>query len=381
MLERLRHAITQPLPELIRLIELELRLDIELAANETRGPARVASTQLRAFADEVRAFLAADERGTIGSLLAWLEKAESSDELMPRAEPPEPGVVQLLTIHGSKGLEWDAVAVVRMVADELPSRPTDTSGWFGFGVLPFPLRGDRDALPTFEWIPPDDTETDPAKRQKAFVASLTSRSASARAHSRGSRTTTGTISSKRSDGWPMSRSRAPARIFCSQARTGPGRRSPVRRARSCSRRSTCSAPSRSPRSTAKRTPTRAPRRPCSGRRTRWARVAQSSPGRRRPCGARRPNPPPLPHRSCPACSPSAPPAGPASSPTRRRVCRPLVSRTTSPTTPARCAASSGPCPSARIVRHDWARSSTPGWSIAPASWDGRRAGCGAVGDR
>ncbi|WP_245647403.1 ATP-dependent DNA helicase [Microbacterium hydrocarbonoxydans] len=174
MLERLRRASSQPIPELIRLIELELRLDIELAANETRGPARVAATQLRAFSDEVRAFLTADERGTIGSLLAWLDKAESTDELMPRPEPPEPGVVQLLTIHGSKGLEWDAVAVVRLVADELPSRVSDTSGWFGFGVVPFALRGDRDALPRFQWDPESAMggETDPKKRQALAQSSL-----------------------------------------------------------------------------------------------------------------------------------------------------------------------------------------------------------------
>ncbi|WP_314427963.1 ATP-dependent DNA helicase [uncultured Microbacterium sp.] len=179
MLERLRRASSLPLPDLLKLIELELRLDIELAANETRGPARIAATQLRAFTDEVRSFLAADERGTISSLLAWLDKAESTDELVPRPEPPEPGVVQLLTIHGSKGLEWDAVAVVRMVEGELPSRPTDTSGWFGFGVLPFALRGDSAALPTFSWIPPSEEEPDPAKRVKAGIASLTSRSKTA----------------------------------------------------------------------------------------------------------------------------------------------------------------------------------------------------------
>ncbi|MDR2999180.1 MAG: DEAD/DEAH box helicase, partial [Microbacterium sp.] len=175
MLERLRRAVAQPLPELIRLIEFELRLDIELAVNETRGPARVATTQLRAFADEVRAFLAADERGTIGSLLAWLDKAELTDELMPRPEPPEPGVVQLLTIHGSKGLEWDAVAVVRLVEEELPSRPTDTAGWFGFGAVPFALRGDAAALPRFEWDPQsamDAVGDDPVKRQKAGQTSL-----------------------------------------------------------------------------------------------------------------------------------------------------------------------------------------------------------------
>ncbi|PKI92328.1 ATP-dependent DNA helicase [Actinomycetales bacterium SN12] len=179
MLERLRRASAQPIPELIRLIELELRLDIELAANETRGPARVAATQLRAFVDEVRAFLSADPRGTIASLMAWLDKAESTDELMPRPEPPEPGVVQLLTIHGSKGLEWDAVAVVRLVDDELPSRVNDTSGWFGFGMLPFALRGDAGALPVFEWSAPAYDPAERAKSIKAGVASLTSQSKTA----------------------------------------------------------------------------------------------------------------------------------------------------------------------------------------------------------
>lgn len=175
ILERLRRSVGMPIPELIRLIELELRLDIELAANESRGPARVAATQLRAFVDEVRAFLTADDRGTISSLLAWLDKAESTDELMPRPEPPEPGVVQLLTIHGSKGLEWDAVAVVRLVDDELPGRVSDTSGWFGFGVVPFALRGDRDALPTFRWDPQAEMDAageDPAKRHKAALDAL-----------------------------------------------------------------------------------------------------------------------------------------------------------------------------------------------------------------
>ncbi len=175
MLERLRLASGQPILELIRTIETELRLDIELAVNETRGPARVAATQLRAFGDEVRAFLTADDRGTISSLLAWLDKAEMTDELMPRTEPPEPGVVQLLTIHGSKGLEWDAVAVVRLVEDELPGRITDAQGWFGFGVVPFSLRGDRDALPRFAWDPQEARDAagpDPAKQEKAAKASL-----------------------------------------------------------------------------------------------------------------------------------------------------------------------------------------------------------------
>lgn len=158
LFERLRRALGQPIPDLIRMIEIELRLDIELAANETRGPARLASARLRSFLDEVRSFLIADDRGSIASLLAWLDHAEETDELMPRPEPPEPGVVQLLTIHGAKGLEWDAVAVVRLVEQELPKAPRTVSGWLGFGVLPYDLRGDRRALPRLEWDPADDDD-------------------------------------------------------------------------------------------------------------------------------------------------------------------------------------------------------------------------------
>ncbi|WP_434810322.1 ATP-dependent DNA helicase [Microbacterium sp. bgisy189] len=147
----LRQSAGIPIPELVRLVERELRLDIELAANESRGPARTATDQLRAFVDELHGFLATDESGSLPSLLAWLDRAERLDEFAPRTEPPEEDVVQLLTIHGSKGLEWDAVAVVRGVDDELPARLRDGQGWLSFGVLPYAFRGDERWLPTFAW--------------------------------------------------------------------------------------------------------------------------------------------------------------------------------------------------------------------------------------
>lgn len=147
----LRQSAAAPVIELVRLIERELRLDIELAANEARGPARVAAAQLRAFTDEVHAFLAADETGSLSSLLAWLDHAEQLDEFAPRTEPAEDDVVQLLTIHGSKGLEWDAVAVVRLVDGELPTAAKDTKAWLGFGVLPYEFRGDAPWLPALAW--------------------------------------------------------------------------------------------------------------------------------------------------------------------------------------------------------------------------------------
>ncbi len=163
----LRRAAGLPIPELVRLIENELRLDIELAANESRGPARTASDQLRAFVDELHGFLQTDERGSLPSLLAWLDRAERIDEFAPRTEPPEDDVVQLLTIHGSKGLEWDAVAVVRAVEDELPAALRDAQGWLGFGVLPYSFRGDREWLPAFLWSAHDAPTQQDLKREHA----------------------------------------------------------------------------------------------------------------------------------------------------------------------------------------------------------------------
>ncbi len=147
----LRAAAASPIPDLIRLVHTELRLDVEVAANEGRGPVRAASAPFRGFLDEVHAFLAVDDRVSVGGLLAWLDHAESVDELAVRSEPPEEGVVQLMTIHSAKGLEWDAVAVVRMVEDELPAAPRDLRGWLGFGVLPAPFRGDRRWIPQLRW--------------------------------------------------------------------------------------------------------------------------------------------------------------------------------------------------------------------------------------
>ncbi|HOA86013.1 MAG: UvrD-helicase domain-containing protein [Microbacteriaceae bacterium] len=149
---RLRRAAALPIAELIGQIERELLLDIELGANAAGGVrAGAATAQLRAFVDEISAFLAADEDGTLSSVLAWLDHVAASDELQrERSEEPDEGTVQLLTIHAAKGLEWDAVAVVRLVEDEFPSKPSG-SGWVSFGELPYEQRGDSAVLPVLPW--------------------------------------------------------------------------------------------------------------------------------------------------------------------------------------------------------------------------------------
>ncbi len=149
MLARLRSRVGLDLPDLVTVVEQELQLDLEVLANDARSPDRAA---MEAFFDALDGYLAIDDAATLGGFLAWLRLAEEREDLSPRPEDPEPGTVQVLTVHGSKGLEWDAVAVPRMVVDELPAKPVEgTTGWLAFGQLPWPFRGDAADLPEFAW--------------------------------------------------------------------------------------------------------------------------------------------------------------------------------------------------------------------------------------
>jgi len=151
---RLRARASLSLPDLVSLVEQELRLDIEVVANEDRP---LGGAPMEALFDAIDGYLALDDASTragseLNGFLSWLRAAEEREDLAPRPEDPEPGTVQILTIHGAKGLEWDLVAVPRLVADELPMKPIDgTNGWLAFGQLPWPFRGDAADLPVYDW--------------------------------------------------------------------------------------------------------------------------------------------------------------------------------------------------------------------------------------
>ena len=144
-----------PLTELVVFAERVWQLDIEAALADATGRAR---RDVDAFLDAVRTFSASSERPTLGALLGWLAAARSEEGgLEAPVKDPEPGAVQVMTVHAAKGLEWDIVVVPGMSAERFPyvSRSGGEyvdSGWLsGSASLPWELRLDAPRLPRWEW--------------------------------------------------------------------------------------------------------------------------------------------------------------------------------------------------------------------------------------
>jgi DNA helicase-2/ATP-dependent DNA helicase PcrA len=144
-LRALRRRAGQPLPDLVHDVERTLGLDVEVAAR--RGAAGRAN--LDRFLDVAAEFAAAGENPTLSAFLAYLDAAETAERGLRPGEVEVVGdVVQVLTVHGAKGLEWDAVFVAGLVEGVFPAGSANDRAWLGKpGELPYPLRGDAAALP------------------------------------------------------------------------------------------------------------------------------------------------------------------------------------------------------------------------------------------
>lgn len=152
-----RHAYL-PVAELILFAERAYGLDIESAV--ARASAN-AGQHMDTFIDAARSFSRGLSRPTLGAFLAWLDAARIHEDGLdlPGADA-QPGVVQVLTVHAAKGLEWDIVSIPGLQDGDFPkvsvpsaSTPfySDT-GWLGHtGALPWELRSDRADLPQWQW--------------------------------------------------------------------------------------------------------------------------------------------------------------------------------------------------------------------------------------
>jgi DNA helicase-2/ATP-dependent DNA helicase PcrA len=171
-LARLRGRSGLELLDLVTVVQQDFLLDIEVLANESR---LLGTATTDAFFDALAGYLAIDESASLGGFLSWLREAEWRDDLMPRPEEPEAGTVQLMTIHGAKGLEHDIVVVPRLVDGELPATPKEGyTGWLSHGRLPYEFRGDARELPVLAW------ET--ATTRKELAAEVDSFKAAVRSH-------------------------------------------------------------------------------------------------------------------------------------------------------------------------------------------------------
>jgi len=153
LLRRLRRRLDLPLPDLIAEIEAELGLDAEVSARPGTGYAAVAGrANLDRFADEAARFVADRSGASISAFLGYLKAAENEEYgLKPATVEVTPERVQILTVHGAKGLEWDVVAVAGLVTDTFPDQAKKHDWTTAPSLLPSPLRGDADQLPRLDF--------------------------------------------------------------------------------------------------------------------------------------------------------------------------------------------------------------------------------------
>ncbi|GAA1913371.1 ATP-dependent DNA helicase [Arthrobacter gandavensis] len=153
-LRELRAYVGEDLTTLIGEVERRILLDIEVAAKPGIS-IHESRRNLDAFIDAAATFSASADRVDLAAFLAWLEVADEEENGLPvTALETSREAVQLLTVHASKGLEWDVVAVPGLSEGQFPN-DKDSRWSSGNAAVPWHLRGDGPDLPQWDWEQPD----------------------------------------------------------------------------------------------------------------------------------------------------------------------------------------------------------------------------------
>ena len=160
ILQEANGAANLELVDFISWAERALGLDVEAAARVDVN--EVGARALAALRAQATSFKAQNPEAGAQVFLGWLNAAQDQERglELPEVEPA-PGAVQVLTVHASKGLEWDIVVVPGLVEANFPSyrsRPKEdytvlANSWITqVGEFPHTLRRDYDSLPPCPFI-------------------------------------------------------------------------------------------------------------------------------------------------------------------------------------------------------------------------------------
>lgn len=150
LLRRLRRRLDLPLPDLVAEIERALGLDVEVASRP--GSEHAGRANLDRFIDEAARFASDRAAAGVSAFLGYLRAAEEEEYgLKPATLEVLPDRVQVLTVHGAKGLEWDVVAVAGLVTDGFPDAAKNHDWASAPALLPSPVRGDAGDLPVLDF--------------------------------------------------------------------------------------------------------------------------------------------------------------------------------------------------------------------------------------
>jgi uvrD/REP helicase len=160
ILQEANAAANLELVDFISWAERALGLDVEAAARVDVN--EVGARALAALRAQATSFKAQNPEAGAQVFLGWLNAAQDQERglELPEVEPA-PGAVQVLTVHASKGLEWDIVVVPGLVEANFPSyrsRPKEdytvlANSWISqVSEFPHTLRRDYDSLPPCPFI-------------------------------------------------------------------------------------------------------------------------------------------------------------------------------------------------------------------------------------
>ena len=134
--------------DLIYEIEEYLGLSVELLVRDGGSNGR---RHLDRFNEEAAKF--SNSNGSITDFVRWLDATIDHERGLESGAPEvHSDVIQLLTIHMSKGAEWDHVAIPGIVEKQFPKAyPQSTISWLhNEAEIPFALRGDGAEFPDLD---------------------------------------------------------------------------------------------------------------------------------------------------------------------------------------------------------------------------------------